>query len=277
MPPAATPDPGLAQDWLAALNACHAAGTPCVLVTVLETSGSLPQRAGAKMLVTAAGSAGSVGGGGIERRATARARELLTAGAALCCEPLLSGDDGNPVDNAAAGRGHVRAGARLTLLYEPLYQRLWRVQLFGAGHVGRALVAALSPLGCRVDWIDSRAEAFPASFPDHVVGRVADAPEQAVADAPPGGFYVLCSHRHELDFRVAEAVLKRADARFLGMIGSAAKRAQFERYLQRRGAPAAQWRDRLVCPIGLPQIKGRSPAEIAVAIVAQLLIVRDGG
>ena len=94
--------------------------------------------------------------------------------------------------------------------------------------------------------------------------------------APPGAFYLVLTHRHDLDLTLTEAILRRGDFGFLGLIGSTTKRARFLRRLEERCVPAAALA-RLTCPIGLPGIAGKQPEVIAVAVVAQLLQASAAG
>jgi xanthine dehydrogenase accessory factor len=143
--------------------------------------------------------------------------------------------------------------------------------LFGAGHVGRALVLALAPLPFAVEWIDPRADAFPTHVPANVkLVRPTDATE-AIRSAPAGAFVLVMSHSHQLDLALCAAAL--ADDRFpyVGLIGSKSKRARFASQLAAAGIPRERI-DAIVCPIGIEGIKGKSPAVIAAATVAELLI-----
>lgn len=147
-----------------------------------------------------------------------------------------------------------------------------RLYLFGAGHVGAAIVQALSALPCQIIWIDERVDMFPASLPSNVTVEVTDTPEALVAAAPDHASYLVMTHSHALDQALAEAILRRDRVGWFGLIGSATKRVQFERRLQQRGIPAARLTD-MVCPIGIPGIAGKEPAVIAIAVAAQLLQV----
>jgi xanthine dehydrogenase accessory factor len=140
------------------------------------------------------------------------------------------------------------------------------LMLFGAGHVGAAIVRALGELPCRVTWVDEREDLFPALLPHNV------AVEALAASAPPGTSFLVMTHSHALDQRLAEAILKRENADWFGLIGSATKRAQFERRLRERGIRQERL-DAMVCPIGIPGIESKLPAVIAVAVAAQLLMV----
>ena len=95
-------------------------------------------------------------------------------------------------------------------------------------------------------------------------------PRQDVASAPPGTMFLVMTHSHALDFDICDQVLRRGDFAFLGLIGSATKRATFERRLKLRGHSDAAIR-RLICPIGLPAIAGKAPAVVAISVAGQLL------
>jgi xanthine dehydrogenase accessory factor len=147
-----------------------------------------------------------------------------------------------------------------------------RLYLFGAGHVGAAIVQAMAALPCRITWIDEREDMFPASLPANVTVEVTDTPEALIAAAPDDACYLVMTHSHALDQALAEAILRRERIGWFGLIGSATKRVQFERRLQQRGIAAPRLAD-MVCPIGIQGIAGKEPAVIAIAVAAQLLQV----
>jgi xanthine dehydrogenase accessory factor len=142
--------------------------------------------------------------------------------------------------------------------------------LFGAGHVGAAIVRLLGDLPCRVTWVDEREDMFPDSVPANVHIEATDTPDAVVASAPAGSSFLVMTHSHALDQRLCEAILARPDAGWFGLIGSVTKRRQFEHRLRARGL-ASDRIDAMVCPIGVPGVTGKQPAVIAVAVVAQLL------
>jgi xanthine dehydrogenase accessory factor len=150
------------------------------------------------------------------------------------------------------------------------------LMLFGAGHVGAAIVRALGDLPCHVTWVDEREDLFPANLPHNVAVEATDTPEALAAGAPPGTSFLVMTHSHALDQRLAETILKRqkvdATPDWFGLIGSSTKRAQFERRLRERGIEQERL-DAMVCPIGIPGIESKLPAAIAVAVAAQLLMV----
>lgn len=152
------------------------------------------------------------------------------------------------------------------------------LMLFGAGHVGAAIVRALADLPCRVTWVDERDAMFASPIPDNVTIEATDTPEALAVQAAPGTSFLVMTHSHALDLRLCHAILSRpastsaSASDWFGLIGSATKRSQFEARLRERGIVD----DRLatmVCPIGLPGIAGKAPAVIAASSVAQLLAV----
>ncbi len=144
------------------------------------------------------------------------------------------------------------------------------VFLFGAGHVGRALVFAAAPLPLKVTWIDPRPEAFPAFVPGNVVKvQAADAPA-ALADAPDGTFVLVMTHSHQLDLAIVAAAMGAGRFPYIGLIGSKTKRARFERQLAAAGIAAAEIA-KLVCPIGGGGATSKDPAVIAAMTAAEIL------
>jgi xanthine dehydrogenase accessory factor len=144
--------------------------------------------------------------------------------------------------------------------------------LFGAGHVGAAIVRCLADLPCRVAWVDEREDMFPATVPGNVTIEASDTPEALVSAAPSGGSFLVMTHNHALDQRLTEAIMARADAGWFGLIGSLTKRHKFEHRLRERGVDPARIAA-MVCPIGLPGIGDKAPAVIAASVCAQLLMV----
>jgi xanthine dehydrogenase accessory factor len=181
--------------------------------------------------------------------------------------------EGEPVTRQVADRP-VRDGARLEgdgTLIECFSDLRHPVLLFGAGHVGRALALALAPLPVRVTWIDSRADAFPRLTPPNVEARSRARPEEALADAAHGSCVLVMTHSHPLDQRICHAALLHPAIAHVGLIGSATKRARFVSRLRKAGVPPEAL-ERLTCPIGLPEIRGKMPAVIAASIAADLLV-----
>ena len=265
----------MSEPLAAALADLLAAGTPAVLVTVAEAKGSTPREAGAAMLVTDARSFGTVGGGRLEWECLAQARRLLAGGHAEAWAEIPLG----PAVGQCCG-GHVRlrlrcAGAlelvELERVEASAAAALPTVLLFGAGHVGRALAAALAPLPLRLRWIDARAGEFPAVPPPGVEVVLTDRLLEAIARAAPGSAAFVLTHSHSLDFTLCSAVLERGDFAYLGLIGSATKRARFERGLRELGIPAERIAT-MACPIGGTALRDKRPPVIAALAAAELLV-----
>lgn len=252
-------------------------GLPAIEVCVLRHAGSVPRETGTRMLVSAAQTAGTIGGGHLELKAVMQARRMLAQGENKTpCEqhyplgPALGQCCGGAV---TLGFAPLDAGA---LARWPDVAPLFTLQLYGAGHVGRAIVRLLEGLPCSVQWIDERESEFPAAATAGHIERVCVEPVEAeVTLAPPGAFYLVLTHEHALDLRITEAILKRGDFGYLGLIGSKTKRARFMHRFEQRGI-AAETLQRLTCPIGLTGITGKAPEVLAIAVVAQLL-QRAGG
>lgn len=249
------------MNWLRALARHEHDGTACVLVTVLAARGSTPREAGAKMVVTASGQDGSIGGGRLEHASADIARMLLRDPPDA---PVTRDFPLGPALGQCCG-GHA------TVLFEPMRPAA-SIALFGAGHVGHALVRLLGDLPFRVRWVDSRPDAFPDGLPGNVVGVCAAEPEREVESLGADAMVLVMTHDHGLDYRVVAACLRRGDLRFVGLIGSETKRARFASRLLGEGLEPS----RLVCPIGLPEVGGKTPAEIAVTVAAQILMIRNG-
>jgi xanthine dehydrogenase accessory factor len=253
---------------------------PAVWVTVQAVEGSVPREAGAWMAVFSGATVGTVatlgtvGGGNLEHQATAFARELLALP-----EPEAV------VKRFALGPalGQCCGGVvwlRFELVSKPDAPRLFAggedltpVAVFGAGHVGRALLTVLANLPFAVRWIDSRVDALQQP-PGRAVCEHASQVEDAVLDLAPSSRVLIMSFSHAEDFAVLLACLtrqrQRGDLPFVGLIGSATKWAQFSKRLAARGFSEAELAH-VTCPIGLPGIAGKAPGVIAVATAAQLL------
>jgi xanthine dehydrogenase accessory factor len=267
-------------------------------ITVLATEGSAPRGAGTTMTVTVDSVAGTIGGGSLEYRAIEQARLLLAHrdGAWRVQDyplgPLLGQCCGGRVRlliermDAPLPTGNV-------LRFTP--ERVWReegdaplpgargarpepgecwsapadmprtpLMLFGAGHVGRAVVRALEGLPFLVAWYDGRPGY--ADLPGVTVCADEDI-EQCVTELQGHGAILIMTHDHALDYRLARAALS-GPARYIGLIGSHTKRARFVSRLDAEGIDVT----RLTCPIGLPGIAGKEPAVIAASVTAQLLL-----
>ena len=168
----------------------------------------------------------------------------------------------------------VRVAEGVEAFFEPVEPVDFNVVLFGAGHVGRALAKVLGALPLSVVWVDGRAREFPSAVPENIRVALTDAPLQEVSAARPGSWYLVMTHSHALDLDIVEAILRREDFAFCGMIGSATKRRTFEKGLAERGIGASALA-RFTCPVGIQELEGKDPGTIAVAIAAQILLCRE--
>ena len=220
------------------------------------------------LVVTGAGaqiSQGSLGDERIDELAARKADELLRAQSAPKTAVLHSLIDTQSTlpDTSDA------------LFFEIISPCDFRVALFGAGHVGRALVNALAnATDCRITWVDSRTGQFPPAVPDGVETRFSDDPVAEVENLPEQAYCLVMTHNHQLDQDLCEALLHRGDFAFLGLIGSATKQRRFEQRLRDKGISEQQLA-RLTCPIGIPGIESKEPGVIAVSVAAQLLHIRS--
>ena len=245
------------------------------LVQVESTQGSAPRDAGAWMAVFAQDQLGTIGGGHLEWLAASKARELLASGGAPLSERFALGPR---LGQCCGGAVQLRFQRIAQADSEPLAQRLAPdcspVAVFGAGHVGAALVQVLSNLPLHITWVDSREALFPPELPSHVQAEYSDPIERAVTDLAPGSSVFILTHDHQQDLRITQACLQRqrdhGDLNLIGLIGSATKRASFAHRLAERGFADEEFA-RITCPIGVPGIQGKAPEVIAIAVAAQLL------
>ena len=149
-----------------------------------------------------------------------------------------------------------------------------KVVLFGAGHVGKALVRLLGDLPFRIDWVDQRADIFPEIVPDNVAVIEQVSLKDILMSQEPGTFYAVMTHSHGLDYEICLGILKQRDFGWLGLIGSETKRRRFDKRFVADGIDPFTLK-RLECPIGIGTIKGKHPAVIAISTAAKLLEVRQ--
>jgi xanthine dehydrogenase accessory factor len=285
------------------------AGEPCAMVSVLKVEGSAPREAGARLILSAEGFHGTIGGGALEWRALAEAQRKLERGRSLsitshalgpelgqCCggrvELLTEIFDGTCLAEARKFADAEKSGAFATAgrlcsdhvarsivtaatsadkgLIEQFGETRRPLYLFGSGHVGRALVLALAPLPFAIRWIDSRSGAFPAAMPANVEPVAAPNPVNELATAPQGTFLLIMTHSHALDLAIVDVALRDERFPYVGLIGSDSKKARFLSRLRQAGIAEDRF-SAFKCPIGVPGITSKEPAVIAAATVAELL------
>jgi xanthine dehydrogenase accessory factor len=259
--------------WMRAVQHLRATRRPGVLVTLTAVRGHAPREAGAKMVVAADRTWGTVGGGNLEAVAVARARELLTEGAVA---PELL-----PVtlsDKVRFQHAVQCCGGEVTMVLEPL-PVVPAVAVFGMGHVGLELARILARQDIELHLVDSRPEQLTperlavlddAEAAVHV-HHVPVLPELVLAELPPGAHVLVMTHDHAEDAALCDAALRTPQLGSIGLIGSAGKWARFRRKLAEEGhSPDAI--GRITTPIGLPGITAKDPSTIAVSVAAALAV-----
>ncbi|MFN0193420.1 MAG: xanthine dehydrogenase accessory protein XdhC [Aestuariivirga sp.] len=266
------------KTW-ALIEAAIARHGACALVTVISSEGSAPRDAGARLVVTAEGFHGTIGGGTLEWRALAAAQAMLGKGTAMKRSTHSLGPDlgqccGGRVTLETRVFDRTSLGEVAALREREPEQPLRQVYLFGAGHVGKALVLSLAPLPFDVRWIDPRPNAFPGAVPRNVTCIASEEPESILRNAPQGSLAFVMSHSHALDLAICDAALRNMNIARTGLIGSATKRVRFERRLLEGGVPEPRVKS-LICPIGIGGIRSKEPAAIALATAAQVLSLHE--
>ena len=154
-------------------------------------------------------------------------------------------------------------------LAEPVAPPTRALWVWGAGHVGRAIVTTLAPLpDLSITWIDTDRSRFPASIPEGVTLQIAENPASLSAEAPENAEHLILTYSHALDLDLCHRILMRGFAR-CGLIGSASKWARFRNRLQALGHDPAQIA-RIDCPIGDPAL-GKHPQAIAISVASAVL------
>jgi xanthine dehydrogenase accessory factor len=232
-----------------------------VLVTVLGVKGSAPRDSGTKMVVTLDKIHNTIGGGNLEYLVTEQARTMLQ-------QPTNS----QHLEHYPLGPKLGQCcGGNTTILFESFASSRADLMLFGAGHVGTALSKIMLDLPVSLRWVDNRVEQFPPKLSsDKVRAIVSDEPTNEITSMPSDSYFIIMTHDHDLDFRLCVAILKRGDARFIGLIGSATKWLRFRKRLSEAGFSEAEI-SQIQCPIGLDKVPGKRPMEVAVSVASQFI------
>jgi len=247
--------------WFEALQQCQQQGKAYVLVTLLATAGSTPRDGGSKMLVSDDTEYDTIGGGHLEFLVTEQARKLLA-----------SGKEQQVIEHypLASKLGQCCGGAT-NVLFEVMIAHGQHLAIFGAGHVAKALLPILAQLPLQISWVDQRREQFPTeALPNNVKVIVSEEPVDALKALAQSAWVVIMSHNHQLDYALVSAALARPDIDYIGMIGSKTKARRFQTKLSHHGHSQEQIQ-RLISPVGLTEIPGKRPIEVAVSVAAQVI------
>ena len=290
----------------AELSAAIAAHGPVTRILIAGHAGSTPRETGTSMLVWDGGQSGTIGGGALEWQAVEKVREIsaptvlkfpLGPSLGQCCggsvtlilEPFtaanlppdgphslrqITGNTPQPLSITRALRTSRATGAPPPLtftdgwLLEPLTQANTPLWLYGAGHVGRAIVETLNGLPFDIIWVDTAANRFPDHIPDTTTQLIAANPAQAARHAPSDAHHLVLTYSHAIDLDLCHQILGQPHAS-LGLIGSATKRARFTKRLVELGH-TPQATAQIICPIGNRAL-GKEPKAIALGIATELL------
>ncbi len=209
-----------------------------------------------------------------QRYLVSESRAMNTSGECLSMSVLKQARDylRNHQSAAVIGMNSDEQSARY--LFDPIFDNRFDIMIFGAGHVGQAVVKILADQACRIHWVDTRDQQFPATCAANVNMICTDTPESEIEQAPAHSFFLVMTHDHQLDQRLCEAILQRDDYDYFGLIGSLTKRKKFEHRLMARGI-SAQALSRMRCPIGVDGINSKQPAAIALSVSAQIIQIQQ--
>jgi xanthine dehydrogenase accessory factor len=246
--------------WIEAVSLVAEQGHPYVLITLLGSRGSTPRDSGTKMVVSGETNYGTIGGGHLEFKALKIATRMLAVGI-----------EDQRIDHFSLGASLGQCcGGSHTLLFECFPGNKFNVALFGAGHVGTVVTGILQQLPCRLRWVDSRENQHPGNLPANVVPVTSESPTVEVGNMPAASYYLIMTHNHQEDFEILEAILQRGDARYIGLIGSATKWRRFQMRLEHKGHVPEVY-NQVRCPVGLAEVPGKMPIEVAVSIAGQII------
>lgn len=246
-------------NWTQAIEHCNQTGKAYVIATVIGAQGSTPRDTGSKMVIDAKKNYDTIGGGQLEYLIIQEAHKLilknkycqvfrplpLAAEAAQCC------------------------GGFVTVLLECFTASDRQIILFGAGHVSQALLQILSGIPCQVTLVDNRPEQIPVELPANCQSVCVQQPEDYIDTLPDKSWIVVFTHDHQLDYALIKNMLKNPRFSYVGLIGSDTKAKRFKKRLASDNI-STQLIDSLYCPIGLAELPGKLPMEVALSIAGQL-------
>lgn len=249
-------------NWTGAVHQLNKQGKAYVVATIVGVTGSTPRNSGTKMVITNEDIFDTIGGGHLEHKVIKHAHQLLISGEA--CQQLEHFQLGAQLGQCCGGDASV--------LFECFSASGANIMLFGAGHVGKALIPILAGLPCSITWVDNRAEKFPDDIENYsnVTAIISDNPAEEVATMPANSYFIVMTHNHQLDFEISHNILKRADFAYSGLIASDTKWRRFQQRFQHRDIEKSLV-DKMNCPIGLAQVQGKLPMEVAVSVAGEII------
>ena len=275
-------------------------------VVIISTKGSAPRKANSQMIVTEQGAFGSIGGGQLEYQITSICRQGLLSvqkfdrevrrfalGPSLgqCCGgsvsvliEYFSQSDVTELQKLKQSAILIHELDTNKFPYEgtqslsPDNKKFFREQLFrtktdlfiwGAGHTGREIMESTKSLPLNRYWIDIARERFPNSLDEDIHVIWADDPTRLVSNFPDGGIHLILTHSHQLDLAIVQSLLSQNKFYKLGLIGSMTKKARFKSQLSKAGFKSVDI-NKIICPIGLPEIEGDEPFRISLSVAGQI-------
>jgi len=254
-------------NWLAALAKLSTESQGHVLLTVLNTRGSSPRDVGTKMVVSKDEIFDTIGGGALEYQCIETAREFLSKNQqSQATQHTQTFNLGKDLKQCCGGV--------VSVFFEVFPATNFILNIFGAGHIGQALTKVLTEIDCKVNLFDSRNDMLQQNYPKNIQTHHLTEPEIAVETCLANSYFLVMTHDHALDQQLCEAILARGDSVYCGVIGSRTKSIKFRQRLLKKGFSQDEF-SRLTCPMGLSDLKTKKPMEIAVSVVAELLMLRD--
>lgn len=257
--------------WTDAISQIEANHEDWVMATVIATQGSTPRDSGTKMLITENNTYDTIGGGQFEFQVVAHARAMLNRfhdAPSNCIEEAKQAVINFPL----AAKSNQCCGGQVNILLEYFSRRSQSLHIFGAGHVAQALVPILSELNYDIKWVDSRPDIFPDKklYSQKVEKCIYENSIDHIRCMTRDSIALVLTHDHRLDYALICALLDRKDCQFIGLIGSKTKAMRFKRRLKSDSFTKSEI-DHVHCPIGLDEIPGKRPIEIAISIAGQLI------
>ena len=250
--------------WFEAIKECEQQGKAYVIATVLGVSGSSPRDQGSKMVITSDEEIDTLGGGHLEYKVMEDAREVIAGGEA-----------GNHIKHYPLGASLGQCcGGSVTVLLESFVSQGLNLTVFGAGHVAKALMKILGDMPGQIRWVDNRIDMFGLNVPTNVQVMYLESPVDMVATLPANSQVLILTHNHQLDFELCCRAIEHGKLRHIGLIGSMTKAQRFKKRLQHRTYSEEQVAQ-IICPVGLKDVPGKLPMEVAVSIAGQLIAIEN--
>ncbi|BFM48660.1 xanthine dehydrogenase accessory protein XdhC [Marinomonas sp. THO17] len=257
-------------NWIQALVEVEKSGQAWVMATVIGTKGSSPRESASKMVITAEHSFDTIGGGQLEYAVCQKARAMLEAN---------EGPSHILENFPLAAKTNQCCGGAVSVLLEYFPEPAAKITIFGMGHVATTLVNVLGEMQAKIRWVDSRTSLVQdkktSDLPSNVTPLVYDSMLEHVEVMTANEIALVMTHDHALDYQLVEALLDRKDCRFIGLIGSQTKAMRFKKRLASASFSKAEI-DSVHSPVGIPEVAGKKPFEIAISIAGQIIQLTQG-